>query len=68
MGSMWFWWLNISVIDKFTSVTDVADVYFTLFSQKVYIFLITLLYIKPWLFSYILLDISVGGDYQVKYS
>ena len=23
MGSMWFWWLNVSVIDIFTSVTDV---------------------------------------------
>ena len=34
MGSMWFWWLNVSVIDKFTSVTDVADVYFIMLSQK----------------------------------
>ena len=40
MVSMWFWWLNVSVIDKFTSITDVADVYFIMLSQKIiYIYL-----------------------------
>ena len=34
MGSMWFLWLNVSVIDKFTPVTDVADVYFIMLSLK----------------------------------
>ena len=36
MGSIWFWWLNVSVVDKFTSVTDASAVYFT-FSQKTFI-------------------------------
>ena len=39
MGSMWFWWLNVSVIDKVTSITDVAAVYFiTLSKNSVYCF------------------------------
>ena len=41
MGSMWFLWLNVSVIDNFTSVTDVASVYFiTLSQQKFILFLL----------------------------
>ena len=37
--SMWFWWLNFSVIDNFISVADVAAVYFiTLYQQTCILF------------------------------
>ena len=39
LGSMSFLWLNVSVIDNFTSVTDVDAVYFiTLSLKKLYCF------------------------------
>ena len=48
MVSIIFWWLNVSIIYNFTSVTDVYAVhYITLSQNNVYIVLIPLLYIKP---------------------
>ena len=75
LGPMWFWWLNVSMIDNFRSFTVVAYFYiffcwlcfcfifFITLSKNVYIVLIPLISIKLELFNCTFYDIFASGDY-----
>ena len=75
MGSVWFLWLDVSVIGTFNSVTDVYDfsviisvtdvaaLYLPICSKHIYIVLIPFIYIKPGLFYFVFYAIFVGANY-----